>query len=194
MCLRGELTWYLNIDLIRSEQRFRPHIQMSQTRSPGAPEMPPCLPAQGAVGFWGKPWRAVIQPRLLSLKWDNKGEPTRGGKPSPPQQQQRSQGLYLTAVGIVGAAAQEHFQCTAKVDWDSDFLLRLQRERLAHFNSLDHPHTQQQNKEISIVWLNNGPLSKSQKLPFSHPRPAFDVEHANKQLYRRMVRASSVLL
>ncbi len=78
----------------------------------------------------------------------------------------------------MGAAIQEHFQCTVTVDWDFNFLLRLQHERLAHFNSLNPPHTHRQNKEISIVWLNNGPLSKSQTLPFSHPRPAFEVKHA----------------
>lgn len=154
MAVRGRLNvfsgWTYLIPEHRSDMlrtKIRPHMPMSQTRSPGASEMAPCplstCPRMniGCCGTRGEPRRAVIQSDFgtLSLKRDNKGEPTRGGKPSPPQQQQ-SQGLYLTAVGIVGAAIQEHFQCTAKVDWDSNFLLSLQHERLAHFNSPDPPH------------------------------------------------------
>lgn len=76
-----------------------------------------------------------------------------GAKTSAPQQQW-SQGLYLTAVGIVGAAAQEHFQCTAKVDWDLTSSSVSNVSGACLFRPLrppPHLHTQQQNKKISIV-------------------------------------------
>lgn len=100
----------------------RPHI-----RSPGGWEMSPSPFEQLLLGepqvLWDYRW---------TLKWCNSiscwnsppfndkklmtKEHGPEAKPSPPQQW--GQDLYLTVVGIVGAAAQEHFQWTSKADWD----------------------------------------------------------------------------
>lgn len=137
MVVRGRLNVFTGGTYLIPEYRsdivwtkMRPHIQMSQTESPGASEVPPCpfytcsRMNIRCCGIWGwtlKSCNSIWHSDSLSKKKKKKNGTTKENRPEGRPcllRQQRSQGLYLTVVGIVGAAIQEHFQCTAKVDWD----------------------------------------------------------------------------
>lgn len=110
-------------------------------------------------GIRGEPQRSWNSIWFLRLKQTTKENQLDGGKLSPPQQE-HSQGLYLTVVGTVGAAIQEHFQCTAKDGWDFNFLRRVQHERLTYLTSLKpppkhtHPTAKQRDKHcLAKQWV-----------------------------------------
>ena len=174
MCLQGGLTRYLNIDLICPEQRLDHTCRRPKQGAQVPQKWLPCpLPVpiwtSGPVGFGENLKRTVTQSDFslfLSLKRDNKGQPNRRGQ---------------TQAATTTADSGPIFNSGGNCESSHTGTFSMHSEgRLGHGLPPQsptwvvhpcqllwpprplHTYTQQQIKEISIVLLNNGSISKSQ--------------------------------